>query len=42
MNCLYCGTECREENEVYICPNHGRVLQEVEESNEEIDRSYIG
>jgi len=38
--CPYCGTKLRKEGNVWICPNHGRVAQEVEET--ETDRSYIG
>lgn len=39
--CPYCGTKCRKEGNVWICPNHGRVMQEVEKEKEG-DRIYIG
>ena len=38
--CPYCGTECRKEKNIWICPNHGRVTQEVHEDSNP-DRSYL-
>lgn len=40
--CPYCGTPCRKEGDVYICPNCGRVIQEVNKEENGGDKSYIG
>ena len=41
-NCPYCGTKLKETTwDRKLCPNCGIIEGEVE-SNEEIDRSYIG
>ena len=39
--CQYCGTKCRKAKDVYVCPNCGRVAQEVDKEDKE-ERSYIG
>lgn len=40
--CPYCGTPCKKVGEVYLCPNHGRVLIDVDKEEKKEGSSYIG
>jgi len=36
MNCPYCGFPCTKEGkDIWICKNHGRVVQEVDKELDE-------
>lgn len=38
MNCPYCGLPCKKiEKDIWYCPNHGRVIQEVDKELDEDD-----
>lgn len=43
-NCPYCGTPCYKNNNLWYCPNHGYVCEEVniEKKGDSEKSEYIG
>ena len=41
MRCDICGVKLIKEGNVYLCPNHGIVFEEQEESNNKTP-NYVG